>query len=69
MAEFQQLDVGLYGTANASVTADIKIGGHQVGGKSTGMAVVRKINGQWKLEFDSITPQLGMPALDSASGN
>lgn len=49
--------------------ADIKVGGQQVGGKSKGMAVVRKINGQWKIEFDSITPMLGMPALDGASGN
>ncbi len=49
--------------------ADIKIGGQQMGGKAKGMAVARKIKGQWKLEFDSITPMLGMPALDAASGN
>lgn len=41
--------------------ADIKIGGQQVGGKTKGMAVLRKINGQWKLEFDSITPIIPMP--------
>jgi Ketosteroid isomerase homolog len=41
--------------------ADIKVGGQQVGGKSKGMAVLRKINGAWKLEFDSITPIMQMP--------
>ncbi len=51
--------------------ADIKVGGQQVGGKTKGMAVLRKIKGVWKLEFDSITPQveLGMPALDAAKKN
>ena len=49
--------------------ADIKIGGQQVGGKSKGMAVMRKINGVWKLEFDQLTPILGMPALDTAGKN
>lgn len=49
--------------------ADIKIGGQQMGGKAKGMAVLRKINGQWKIEFDSITPVLGMPALDAASSH
>ena len=41
--------------------ADIKIGGQQVGGKTKGMAVVHKINGQWLIEFDSLTPVMAMP--------
>lgn len=41
--------------------ADIKVGGQQLGGNTKGMAVLRKINGQWKLEFDSITPIVPMP--------
>ena len=49
--------------------ADIKIGGQQMGGKTKGMAVLRKIKGVWKIEFDSITPMVGMPALDASSGN
>lgn len=49
--------------------ADIKVSGQQMGGKAKGMAVVRKIKGQWKIEFDSITPMLGMPALDATSRN
>lgn len=48
---------------------DIKVGGQQMGGKAKGMAVVRKIKGQWKIEFDSITPILGMPALDATKSN
>lgn len=42
--------------------ADIKIGGQQVGGKTRDMAVLRKINGQWKIEFDSLTPVLPPPS-------
>ena len=42
--------------------ADIKIGGQQVGGKTKGMAVVRKIKGQWMIEFDALTPKMEMPA-------
>lgn len=42
-------------------TADIKIGGQQVGGPTKGMAVLRKINGQWFIEFDSLTPKMQMP--------
>jgi uncharacterized protein (TIGR02246 family) len=49
--------------------ADIKIGGQQVGGKTKDMAVLRKINGAWKIEFDSMTPEIGMPALDAAGKN
>lgn len=41
--------------------ADIKIGGQQVGGPTKGMAVLRKINGQWFIEFDSLTPKMQMP--------
>lgn len=42
--------------------ADIKIGGQQVGGKMLGMALLRKVKGQWMIEFDSMTPKLEMPA-------
>lgn len=42
-------------------SADIQIGGQQVGGKTKGMAVVRKIKGQWFIEFDSLTPVIPMP--------
>lgn len=41
--------------------ADIKIKGQQVGGKAKGMAVLHKIGGQWKMEFDQITPMMPMP--------
>lgn len=43
-------------------TADIKIQGQQVGGPSTSSALLHKINGQWKIEFDSMTPVLQMPS-------
>ncbi|MFN0173919.1 MAG: YybH family protein [Saprospiraceae bacterium] len=43
--------------------ADIKVGGQQLGGKTKGMAVLRKIKGVWKLEFDSITPVIPMPEM------
>lgn len=43
-------------------TADIKIQGQQVGGPSTDMAVLHKINGKWMIEFDSMTPVMQMPA-------
>ncbi|HMQ60307.1 MAG TPA: SgcJ/EcaC family oxidoreductase [Flavilitoribacter sp.] len=42
-------------------SADIKVGGQQFGGKSVGMAVVRKIKGNWMVEFDSMTPVMEMP--------
>ena len=42
-------------------SADIQMGGQQVGGKTKGMAVVRKIKGQWLIEFDSLTPVIPMP--------
>ncbi|MFN0214402.1 MAG: YybH family protein [Saprospiraceae bacterium] len=41
--------------------ADIKIQGQQLGGKTKGSAVLRKVNGQWKLEFDQITSVIPMP--------
>ena len=42
-------------------SADIQMGGKQLGGKTKGMAVVRKIKGQWFIEFDSLTPVIPMP--------
>lgn len=42
-------------------TADIKIGGQQVGGPTKCMGVVRKVNGSWKIEADVMTPVLQMP--------
>ena len=41
--------------------ADIKIGGQQVGGKTRDMAVLQKINGQWKIVFDQLTPIMPPP--------
>ncbi|MCB0570687.1 MAG: nuclear transport factor 2 family protein [Phaeodactylibacter sp.] len=41
--------------------ADIKIGGQQIGGQTKGVAIVHKINGVWKVEFDSLTPIMPMP--------
>ncbi|MBL7808304.1 MAG: nuclear transport factor 2 family protein [Saprospiraceae bacterium] len=45
--------------------ADIVLNGQQIGGKSKDAAVLRKIKGEWKIEFDQLTPMLGMPALDA----
>ncbi len=42
--------------------ADIKIQGQQVGGATSDMAVLHKINGKWKIEFDAMTPKIEMPA-------
>lgn len=42
--------------------ADIKMQGQQVGGPSTCSAVLHKIKGEWKIEFDSMTPVMQMPA-------
>lgn len=42
-------------------SADIQMGGKQLGGKTKGMAVVRKIKGQWLIEFDSLTPVIPRP--------
>ena len=43
-------------------TADIKMQGQQVGGPSTCVAMLHKINGQWKIEFDGMTPVMQMPS-------
>jgi uncharacterized protein (TIGR02246 family) len=40
---------------------DIKIQGQQVGGKKSGLMVVQKINGGWKLAADASVPVLPMP--------
>ncbi len=42
-------------------TADIKIGGQPMGGKTRGMGVVRKINGKWFVECDAMAPVMPMP--------
>jgi uncharacterized protein (TIGR02246 family) len=42
--------------------ADIKIQGRQVGGPSICVAVLHKIDGEWKIEFDGMTPVIQMPA-------
>lgn len=42
--------------------ADVKIQGQQVGGPSVCVAVLHKIDGEWKIEFDSMTPVMQMPA-------
>lgn len=41
-------------------SADIKIKGQQIGGKTKGMAVLHKIKGNWYIEFDSMTPVMQM---------
>lgn len=43
-------------------TADIKIQGQQVGGPTTNVAVLRKVKGNWLIEFDGMTPVMEMPA-------
>ena len=42
-------------------SADIKIKGQQVGGKTKGMALAHRTAGKWLIEFDSITPVISMP--------
>ncbi|NUO03272.1 MAG: nuclear transport factor 2 family protein [Saprospiraceae bacterium] len=50
----------------ADVTADIKLkGGQQIGGKSKFSTIIRKVNGNWLIAFDSQTPVMEMPV----SGN
>lgn len=44
-------------------SADIQMGGQQLGGKTKGMEVVRKIKGQWFIEFDSLTPVIPIPEV------
>lgn len=43
--------------------ADVKIKGQQVGGPVKGAAVLRLVNGNWLVEFDSITPIVPMPDM------
>lgn len=43
--------------------ADIKMGGQQLGGKTTGLAVLHKTGGKWLIEIDSITPILPPPPM------
>ena len=40
---------------------DIKIKGKQIGGKAIGMAVLKKHNDSWTIEFDTLTPVMAMP--------
>lgn len=42
--------------------ADIMVKGQQMGGKAIGMAVLKKKNESWVIEFDVLTPVLPMPA-------
>lgn len=41
--------------------ADIKVSGQQIGGPTTCIAVLHKMDGKWKIEFDGMTPILPMP--------
>ena len=41
--------------------ADIKMQGQQVGGPTTCVAVLRKVKGNWLIEFDGMTPVMQMP--------
>jgi ketosteroid isomerase-like protein len=41
---------------------DIKIKGKQIGGKMIGMAVLKKKNDSWIIQFDALTPVMAMPA-------
>ncbi|MEZ4958547.1 MAG: nuclear transport factor 2 family protein [Saprospiraceae bacterium] len=43
-------------------TADIKMQGQQVGGPTSCVAVLRKVKGNWLIEFDGMTPVMPMPA-------
>ena len=49
--------------------ADIKIKGQQIGGKTKGMAVLHKINGQWLIEGDAVTPVRAMPIAIQVAKN
>ena len=48
--------------------SDIKIGGQQIGGKATAVAVVVKKGNRWMIEFDGLTPVIPMPDA-AATGN
>lgn len=42
--------------------ADIKVGGQQFGGPTICVAVLRKVNGNWLIEFDGMTPTMPTPS-------
>ncbi|MBK8504773.1 MAG: nuclear transport factor 2 family protein [Saprospiraceae bacterium] len=42
--------------------ADIKVQGQQMGGPSTCVAVLHKIDDNWQIEFDGMVPIMPMPA-------
>ncbi|MEI2695093.1 MAG: nuclear transport factor 2 family protein [Saprospiraceae bacterium] len=46
--------------------ADIVIKGQQMGGKATGMAVLKKKGNGWQIQFDSMTPVMAMPMPEAA---
>lgn len=46
--------------------ADIKIKGQQVGGKATGMAVLKKKGNGWQIQHDQLTPVMTMPMPEAA---
>ena len=41
--------------------ADIKMQGQQIGGPTNCVAVLRKVRGNWLIEFDGMTPVMQMP--------
>ena len=43
--------------------ADIKVKGQQVGGKTNGVAVLKKKNNSWVVEFDALVPIIPMPEM------
>lgn len=45
--------------------ADIKMKGQQVGGKTIGLAVLKKKNNSWIIEFDSLTPVVNVPMKEA----
>ena len=48
--------------------ADIKVGGQQIGGKTTCFAVLVKKGTRWMIEFDGMTPVIPMPEM-ATTGN
>ena len=46
--------------------ADLVMGGQQIGGKTICMAVISKKEGRWQIEYDSMTPVIPMPGLETA---
>lgn len=47
--------------------SNIKVKGQQVGGKAIGMAVLKKKNESWIIEFDVLTPVMAIPAPPPAA--